>query len=118
MSNGVELIRLQDTSYGSADRALHGSWPPESAMDAEELSSFLDAHRYCILATTTPKGRAQARPVGFTVFDGAFWFATVDGGRLLVAWEERHGSRADWASAWLELQPARLFSYAARRGPS
>jgi nitroimidazol reductase NimA-like FMN-containing flavoprotein (pyridoxamine 5'-phosphate oxidase superfamily) len=31
---------------------------------------------------------------------------------LVAAWRERHGSRGEWAAAWLELQPARLFSYA------
>jgi len=30
---------------------------------------------------------------------------------LLDAWERRFGSRADWAVAWLELRPERLFSY-------
>ena len=30
-------------------------------------------------------------------------------------WEERHGSRADWAAAWFELQPQRLLSYTAGR---
>jgi nitroimidazol reductase NimA-like FMN-containing flavoprotein (pyridoxamine 5'-phosphate oxidase superfamily) len=32
---------------------------------------------------------------------------------VLALWEERFGSRPDWAVAWLELRPARLFSYAA-----
>ena len=33
--------------------------------------------------------------------------------QVLVAWEERHGSRAEWAAAWFAVQPTRLFSYAA-----
>jgi hypothetical protein len=33
--------------------------------------------------------------------------------QLLAAWEERHDSRAEWAAAWFEVQPARLFSYSA-----
>lgn len=154
MTNVEAFIRVQEASYVGADGALRGSWPRESAMDENELKSFLDERTYCVLATTTPKGRPQARPVAFTVSDGAFWFATVKGGRLrnvqrtpwasvviaegegpshravaadgpvriaqpseelLAAWETRIGSRADWASAWFELQPARLFSYAARR---
>jgi nitroimidazol reductase NimA-like FMN-containing flavoprotein (pyridoxamine 5'-phosphate oxidase superfamily) len=32
---------------------------------------------------------------------------------LLAAWEERHGSRAEWAAAWFEVEPVRLFSYGA-----
>jgi nitroimidazol reductase NimA-like FMN-containing flavoprotein (pyridoxamine 5'-phosphate oxidase superfamily) len=33
---------------------------------------------------------------------------------LLDLWERRHGSRAEWAAAWLQLQPERLISYSAR----
>jgi nitroimidazol reductase NimA-like FMN-containing flavoprotein (pyridoxamine 5'-phosphate oxidase superfamily) len=148
------LVRIQQASYERAGSGLRGAWPPESAMDASQLASFLVERRFCVLATTTPKGRPQARPVGFTVFGTSFWVATVAGGRLrnveqtpwvslvvaegdrgshsavvvdgpvavverlpeelLAAWEDRHGSRADWAAAWLEVQPARLFSYLRR----
>ena len=34
---------------------------------------------------------------------------------LLERWEERFGSRADWAAVWFELRPARLYSYDAQR---
>ena len=34
---------------------------------------------------------------------------------LLQRWEERFGSRAEWAVAWFLLRPERLFSYDARR---
>jgi len=147
-------MSVQDASYARADRALRGSWPRESAMDAAELESFLDEHAYCVLATGSPDGRAQARPVAFIVVDRSFWFATVKGGRLrniertpwasMVvsegqgashravaadgpvtlgepsealkdAWESRVGSRADWAAAWFELRPERLYSYAAHK---
>jgi nitroimidazol reductase NimA-like FMN-containing flavoprotein (pyridoxamine 5'-phosphate oxidase superfamily) len=30
---------------------------------------------------------------------------------LLAVWEERHGSRPGWASAWFEINPTRVFSY-------
>ncbi len=30
---------------------------------------------------------------------------------LLTAWEKRHGSQAEWATAWFEVRPTRLFSY-------
>jgi general stress protein 26 len=122
-------------------------------MDAARLRLFLDQHRYCVLATTTAGGHAQARPVAFTVVRAAFWFASVVGSRLrnlertpwgsvVVAegdrgshqavilegpasvvgeppdavvdvWEKRHGSRAEWASAWFEIEPELLFSYQA-----
>ena len=122
-------------------------------MDGDELAAFLEERLYCVLATASPRGRAQARPVGFTFLGGAFWFATVAGGRLrnlerrawasvvvsegegnahraiaadgpveihelppaglLARWEERFGSQPEWAVAWLELRPERLFSYPA-----
>lgn len=149
------LHGVQEASYRGADGALRGSWPAEQAMDAVELDRFLDERRYCVLATTTGKGRPQARPVAFTVFEDSFWFATVAGGRLrnlertpwvsvviaygegdehravaadgpvalflelpeglLDLWEERFGSRAEWAVVWFELRPERLYSYDARR---
>ena len=145
------LIRLQEASYARADGGLLSSWPREAAMDRDELGSFLLARRYCVLATTTPRGRALARPVAFTVTGSAFWFATVRGSRLrslehtpwgsivvadgdvedhravaadgpativdapgdglLSVWEARHGSRPEWAAAFFEIRPARLFSY-------
>jgi nitroimidazol reductase NimA-like FMN-containing flavoprotein (pyridoxamine 5'-phosphate oxidase superfamily) len=33
--------------------------------------------------------------------------------RLVDLWDERHGSRAEWAAAWFELKPQRLVSYMA-----
>jgi len=148
------LGRIQAASYERADRALAGSWPRDQAMDDETLRAFLQERRYCVLATGSPRGRAQARPVGFLVVGGVFWFATVAGGRLrnlertpwasvvvsegegdahravaadgpvtvhrepppglLALWEERFGSQPEWAAAWLELRPERLFSYVER----
>jgi predicted nuclease with RNAse H fold len=145
------LARLQAESYARAGNALTSSWPWRDALDDDALRAFLEERRYCVLATASPPGRAQARPVGFTVFGDAFWFATVTGGRLrnlervawaslvvsdgegashravaadgpvtvhrdppaglLARWEERFGSRPDWATAWLELRPERLYSH-------
>jgi general stress protein 26 len=153
MIDAEALTRIQQKSYEGAAAALRRSWPPESAMGAEQLARFLTEHHYCVLATVTSKGQPQARPVAFTVLGSSFWFATVAGARLrnlermpwvslvvtegdrgghqavavdgpvtihdsreeqlLAAWEERHGSRAEWAAAWFEVQPARLFSYSA-----
>src|SRR5262249_46909773 len=147
-----ELGRLQDASYERAGAAIGGSWPREQAMDEDELAAFLEEQLSCVLATASPAGRAQARPIGFTLFGGALWFATVAGSRLrnlerlawasvvvaegegdahraiaadgpveiherpptgLVArWGHRCGAEPDWAVAWLELRPERLFSYA------
>jgi hypothetical protein len=34
--------------------------------------------------------------------------------KVVVAWEARFGSRGEWAAAWVELHPKRVFSYAAQ----
>jgi nitroimidazol reductase NimA-like FMN-containing flavoprotein (pyridoxamine 5'-phosphate oxidase superfamily) len=90
------LIRMQEESYAHAGRSLASSWPRESAMDSEQLRSFLEERRYCVLATTDAHGRAIARPVAFTVFGGSFWFATVAGARL------GNIERTPWASVVIE----------------
>ena len=153
MIDAEALTRVQQKSYELAAPALRSSWPPESAMGAEQLVGFLTEHHYCVLATVTPKGLPQARCCLHRACGSAFWFATVPGARLrnvertpwvslvvaegdrgghrvvvvdgpvtvhdscdqklLVAWEERHASRAEWAAAWFEVPPTRLFSYAA-----
>lgn len=152
-SPDVPLARIQTESYEKGGSTLSESWPWERALDDDALRAFLEERRYCVLATTTPQRRAQARPVGFLVVGSSLWFATVPGPRLrnlektawasmvvsdgegsthraVVAdgpitvhrqaptglaalWEERFGSRPDWAAAWLELRPRRLFSYSA-----
>jgi nitroimidazol reductase NimA-like FMN-containing flavoprotein (pyridoxamine 5'-phosphate oxidase superfamily) len=147
------LTELQAASFARAGDGLRASWPPESAMSATELGEFLEAHRYCVLATVSPAGRPFARPVSFTVVGSSFWLATVAGSRLRnlrrapwvsivvsdgdagahravvidgpatiteappdsvrSAWSARHGSRADWAVAWVDVGPERLVSYSA-----
>jgi nitroimidazol reductase NimA-like FMN-containing flavoprotein (pyridoxamine 5'-phosphate oxidase superfamily) len=86
------LIGLQEASFARAQRGLRDSWPRDSGMDAEQLRSFLDRHRYCVLATTTAQLHPVARPVAFTVIGASFWFATVAGPRL------RNLERTPWAS--------------------
>ena len=92
MIDADRLIELQHESLARAGEALHRSWPPESAMDAAELRAFLEAHTFCVLATTDARGRAQARPVAYTVLGASFWFATVAGHRL------RNVERTPWVS--------------------
>ncbi len=83
---------IQEASYRRARRLPAESWPPTQAMDAGELGAFLDERRYCVVATATDRGRAQARPVGFAVWGDALWLATVAGRRL-------HNLRREpWAS--------------------
>ena len=87
-----ELAAIQAASYAHADPALRRSWPDERVMDAAELGAFLDERTYCVAATTTARGRAQARPVAFAHLRGTFWLATVEGGRL------RNLRREPWLS--------------------
>jgi nitroimidazol reductase NimA-like FMN-containing flavoprotein (pyridoxamine 5'-phosphate oxidase superfamily) len=86
------LIVLQEASFARAQRGLRDSWPRDSGMDAEQLRSFLDRNRYCVLATTTAQLHPVARPVAFTVIGASFWCATVAGPRL------RNLQRTPWAS--------------------
>jgi nitroimidazol reductase NimA-like FMN-containing flavoprotein (pyridoxamine 5'-phosphate oxidase superfamily) len=92
MSSADALGRLQEASYDRAARAIRNSWPREAAMTPAQLAAFLGERRYCVLATTTARDRAQARPVAFTVAAATFWFATVAGARL------RNVRRTPWAS--------------------
>ena len=157
MSAADALGRLQAGSYERAAGAIRRSWPPEAAMTPAQLETYLLERRYCVLATTTRRDRAQARPVAFIVVAATFWFATVAGARLrnvtrmpwasivvadgdggshravvadgpaviveqppeslLAVWEERHGSRPEWAAAWFTVKPERLFSYRAEAAP-
>lgn len=76
------LVEVQRRSYAGASHRMRGAWPEADALSEEEMAAFLDRHRYCVLATARPDGRAHAVPVGFIVHHGAFWFATVEGLRL------------------------------------
>ena len=147
----MSLHNVQEASYRRASAGILSSWPADHALGAAELAAFLDERRYCVLATSTARGRPQARPVAFVPFGDALWFATAASGRLenlerspwvsvvisegerdrhravvadgrvtisasppaglLDLWEARFGSRAEWAAAWLELRPRRLYSY-------
>jgi nitroimidazol reductase NimA-like FMN-containing flavoprotein (pyridoxamine 5'-phosphate oxidase superfamily) len=46
------------------------------------------------------------------VADGPVTISGTPPAGVLDAWEARHGSRADWAAAWFELRPERVYSYA------
>ena len=86
------LLSVQRASYRSATRGLRESWPEADALGRRELGDFLERHRYCVLATARPDGRASAAPVAFVVHDGCFWFATAAGLRL------RNLNAQPWAS--------------------
>jgi nitroimidazol reductase NimA-like FMN-containing flavoprotein (pyridoxamine 5'-phosphate oxidase superfamily) len=45
------------------------------------------------------------------IVDGPVAIVGAPDEKLLTAWEKRHGSRAEWAAAWFEVRPTRLFSY-------
>ncbi len=75
------LIAVQNRSYDRAGPGILESYPRSRSMDAARLAALLDHTRYAVLATSRPDGRAQAAPVAFTVWDGAFWVASVSGAR-------------------------------------
>jgi nitroimidazol reductase NimA-like FMN-containing flavoprotein (pyridoxamine 5'-phosphate oxidase superfamily) len=86
------LAEIQRRSYDAATTGLKGAWPERQALDEEALADLLGRHRYCVLATARPDGRAQAAPVAFVVGRDALWFATVSGLRL------RNLRATGWAS--------------------
>lgn len=86
------LIGLQTRSLERAGPGLRASWPAATAMDAGELGAFFEAHHYCVVATTSSRGRPVARPVAFLVLDASVWLATVEGSRL------RNLRRTPWVS--------------------
>jgi general stress protein 26 len=81
-SDAQRLEAAQRASYARASPTVRGSWPPERAMDAAAIETFLGCHRYAVVATTRPDGRPQAAPLAFFVSAGSFWFASVAGQRL------------------------------------
>ena len=76
------LADVQRSSYERASGTVHASWPPGSAMDAQQIRRFLDDHHDAVVATTRPSNRPQVAPLGFLVYHGSFWFASVAGQRL------------------------------------
>ena len=76
------LIAIQDDSYARAGRGLRESFPRHLAMDAPAMAAFLQQKVYGVLATGRRVGRPHAAPIAFSVWNGAFWIATVEGARL------------------------------------
>ena len=77
-----DLLAVQRSSYAAATPGLRNSWPEAEALGRDGLATLLGRHRYCVLASSRPDGRAHAAPVAFVVHEGAFWFPTVAGLRL------------------------------------
>lgn len=126
------LAEVQRSSYERASGTVHASWPPGSAMDADELRRFLDEHRDAVVATTRPSNRPQVAPLAFLVHDGSFWFASVAGQRLknlahvaylalVISESEGEGSEgrmvmAEGPAALRELTPEIAALWAEREG--
>ena len=92
MTDVEPLLAIQRESFARASPAVLGSWPPERALDAERLAALVAEHDFCVVATVTPRGRPQARPVRYAVVGGAIWFASTAGARL------RNLRASPWAS--------------------
>jgi hypothetical protein len=86
------LVKIQRGSYERAAAGVSSSWPERDALDANGLASLVKDVRYCVFATARPDGRAHAAPVAYTVTQGTFWIATVEGLRL------RNLHASPWAS--------------------
>ena len=113
------LVGLQEASFARAGGGLRSSWPRESAMDAEELRSFLDAHRYCILATATSQAHPVARQLRSRSTVRRFGLPQSLADDCAI-WSERRGRRsssptATAASTGLSPQTARRWSRASLR---
>ena len=79
--DAAALAEIQSRSYARPS-GFRETWPREHTLDANGLADFLDAHVYCVLATSRPDGRPQATPISFLVTEGVFWFASQPGARL------------------------------------
>jgi hypothetical protein len=56
------LMRVQEASYAQAGRALRGSWPRESAMDAAQLESFSRSDAFAFLPPQRRRGTRRPGP--------------------------------------------------------
>ena len=156
-SDLAAILEVQRRSYRAARGGVRGSWPEPQALDWDGLGRLFEELVYGVLATAREDGRAHAAPVAFSVAEGAFWVASVEGLRLRslratpwaslvlldgqrgerhraltaegpvvlhedeafaaarrrldAGWAERHGKPPDWAVAFLELRPERVFSH-------
>jgi hypothetical protein len=89
----VTLHELQEASYRRASAGI--------------LRSYVERTPW-VSAVVSEGERDRHRAV---VADGPVTIASVPPDGLLDAWEARFGSRAEWAVAWLELRPERVYSY-------
>lgn len=80
--DSLTLFSIQEWSYSRAGPGILESYPKDHSMDADQIAQFLDKKRFLVLATTRPGGRPQAAPVAFSVWKGAFWFASVRSARI------------------------------------
>jgi nitroimidazol reductase NimA-like FMN-containing flavoprotein (pyridoxamine 5'-phosphate oxidase superfamily) len=95
------FVQIQNQSYDRAGRGVLESFPKSKALKAENFLEFLVRKRYGVLATTRSDGRAHAAPIGFTVWNGAFWIASVEGAKA------RNLRNRAWASiVIMEGEPA------------
>lgn len=87
-----DLANIQEQSYAKASKSLLESYPQSRMMTKDELIAFLNSKRFAVLATARKDGRAHATPIGFLVWNGAFWIASAEGAR------SRNLQNNPWAS--------------------
>lgn len=87
--DAASFAAVHEQSMRRAESPTSSSWPPESALTADELEAFFEVNRYAVLATTRADGRPHAAPIGFVVRDGRIWMASVAGAVRLRNLEHR-----------------------------
>src|SRR5262245_61982797 len=70
---------VQADTFARATPATQGAWPAESRMTGQEITEYLDAHRFGVLATGRPDGRPHAVPVAFLRHAAVIWLPTMGG---------------------------------------
>jgi len=99
MSSADDLHAIQAASHAGADRALRASWP-----DGGRLRNL---RREPWLSLVVGEGEAHRAVVA----DGPVAIHGRPADDVLALWVQRFGPEAAWAVAWLELRPARVYSY-------
>jgi hypothetical protein len=73
------LAALQERTFDRATPPTTSAYPPERRLTPGQLSRYLDAHVFAVVATTRPDGRAHAAISSYVRRDVLFWLPTVQG---------------------------------------
>lgn len=71
------LAELQTRTFARSRPSTSESFAPETRLDAEQLSAFLDRRVFGVVCTTRPDGRPHAAMTSYFRRDDEFWLPTV-----------------------------------------